>query len=278
MINAYLPMELLREIFLYSIESNQTKSGQLASVCRYWRSVITTMPGIWSTLRVGTWTDRERVTTWLKRAYPKKVIIDAQSNIQGPSNTSPFVALSGALACTDQWHELTISSFPLETLDSQPRFQATRPMSVLTVLNVAAGCVPSPSFSYLLSLIPIEAPLSELRLYPSFASTHFLQSNWFPVLKNLTVLIVNGRGIHEPFSLLPAFTQLQIFEADHLPLPWYEPNVSLPLLCTLQKLQIRASSVQWMAGRELPCLEECTILLPHSWVAVQECNCHPAGN
>jgi hypothetical protein len=42
-INTYLPMELLREIFLYSIEVNQMKSGQLASVCRDWRSVITTL-------------------------------------------------------------------------------------------------------------------------------------------------------------------------------------------------------------------------------------------
>ena len=270
MINAYLPMELLREIFLYSIESNQTRSGHLASICRYWRSIITTMPGIWSTLRVGTWTDRERVTTWLQRAYPKRVIIEAQSDIQASSNTSPFVALLGALTCTDQWYELTISSFPPENLAIQLGFQTASPMNVLTVLNVAPGCVLSPSFIHLLNLIPIEAPLSELRLYPSFAGTHFLQSNWFPVLKNLTVLIVNGRGIHEPFSLLPAFTQLQIFEADHLPLPWYEPKVNLPLLCTLQKLQIRASSVQWMAGREFPCLEECTILLPRSWVAVQQ--------
>jgi len=78
-INTYLPMELLREIFLYCIESNHMKSGQLASVCRYWRSVITTMAHLWSTLRVGTWTETEQVTTWLQRAYPKKVIVDPQS-------------------------------------------------------------------------------------------------------------------------------------------------------------------------------------------------------
>jgi len=72
-INAYLPMELMREIFLYCIESNQMNSGQLASVCRYWRSVITTLSHLWSTLRVGTWTETEQVVTWLQRAYPKKL-------------------------------------------------------------------------------------------------------------------------------------------------------------------------------------------------------------
>ena len=36
----------------------------------------------------------------------------------------------------------------------------------------------------------------------------------------------------------------------------------MPLLCTLRKLQLRACSIQWMAGRHFPCLEECAILLP----------------
>jgi len=46
----YLPTEVLREIFLYCIELNQMKSGQLASVCLYWRSVITSMAHLWSTV------------------------------------------------------------------------------------------------------------------------------------------------------------------------------------------------------------------------------------
>jgi hypothetical protein len=149
-------------------------------------------------------------------------------------------------------------------------FKLLSPMNVLKVLHVAAGCVHSPSFAHLLNLVPIEAPLSELRLHTSFASAYFLQPHWFPVLKNLSVLIINGRDIHEPFELLPAFTQLHTFEADHLPLPLYELNTNLPLICTLRKLRLRASSVQWMAGRQFPCLEECAILLPRYWEAVQQ--------
>jgi hypothetical protein len=268
-INAYLPMELLHEIFLYSIEVNQMKSGQLASVCRYWRSVIASIASLWSTLRVGTWTETEQVTTWLQRAYPKKVIIDPQRDSQSPSEAPMFAALRNSLTSTSQWNELTISSFPPEHLASQLDVQVASPMNVLKVLHVAAGCVESSSFALLLNLVPTEAPLCELRLRSPFASTHFLQPNWFPVLKNLTVLIVNGRNIHEPFELLPTFTPLQTFEADHLRLPFYEPNVNLPLLCTLQKLQLRACSVQWMAGRQFPCLEECAILLPRHWEVIQ---------
>jgi hypothetical protein len=268
-INIYLPMELLREIFLYSIESNHMKSGQLASVCRYWRSVITTIAHLWSTLRVGTWTETEQVATWLQRAYPKKVIIDPQGDSQRPSEAPMFAALQNSLTSTSQWNELTISSFPPEHLASQLGVQVAGPMNVLKVLHIAVGCVHSPSFAHLLDLVPTEAPLSELILHPLFASTHFLQPRWSPVLKNLTVLVVSGRNIHERFELLPSFTQLQIFEADRLHLPFYEPNTNLPLLRTLRKLQLRACSVQWMAGRQFPYLAECTILLPRHWEVIQ---------
>ena len=268
-INTYLPSELLREFFMYSIQSNQIKSGLLASVCRYWRTVITEMSRLWSTLRVGTWTEREQVTTWLRRAYPKKVIIDTQKDDQTLSNT-PFAALQDALASTAQWHELTISSFPSENLASQLNFQISSPMNALKVLHVAAGCVDSPSFADMLKLVPTEAPLSELGLHSVFAIAHFLQSSWLPVLQNLTALIVNGKDFHEPFVLLPTFNQLLILEVDHLSLPFYGSNIDLPLLCTLQKLQLRACSVQWMAGREFQCLEECAILGPHHWRELQQ--------
>ena len=269
-INTYLPTELLRKIFLYNIESNQIKSGQLASVCRYWRSAITRITSLWSILRVGTWTDTEQVTLWLQRAYPKKVVIDSHRDSQSPSEAPMFAALQNALTSTGQWHELTISSFPAEDAASLLGIQVSSPMNMLKVLHVAAGCVNSPSFTHLLNLVPVEAPLCELGLRAPFASTHFLQPHWFPVLRNLTVLIVSGGDIDEPFELLPTFTQLQILEADRLRLPFYEPNTNLPLLYTLRKLQLRACSVHWMAGREFPCLEECAILLPHHWEVIQQ--------
>ena len=269
-INTYLPMELLREIFLYNIESNQIKSGQLASICRHWRSVITSIASLWSTLKVGTWTETEQVATWSQRAYPKKVIIDPQEDSQRPSESPMFAGLQNALSSTGQWHELIISSFPPENLASQLGIQVSSPMNALKVLHVAAGCAKSPSFTQLLNLVPVEAPFCELRLHPPFASTHFLQSQWLPALQNLTVLIVSGRDVNEPFELLPTFTQLQIFEADRLHLPFYEPNTNLPLLYTLRKLHLRACSVQWMAGRQFPCLEECAILLPRHWEVIQQ--------
>ena len=268
-INTYLPVELMKEIFLYSIELKHIQSVQLASVCRYWRSVIATMSHLWSTLTIGTWTETVQVATWVQRAYPKKVIIDTERDVQGLSNTPPLAALQDALASTGQWNELTIFSFPSENVASLD-FQVARPMKELKSLHMAAGCVHSSSLARLLKLLPTDASLGELRFHPSPAGTHVPQSYWPPVLKNLTVLIVSGRDIDEPFDLLPTFTQLQIFEADRLRLPSYEPNTNIPLLSTLRKLQIRACSVQWMAGRCFPRLEECAILLPRHWGALQQ--------
>jgi hypothetical protein len=171
----YLPIGLLREIFLYSLDTNQMTSGHLASVCLHWRSGITSIASLWSTLRVGTWTEKEQVTTWSQRAYPKKVVIDTQRGGETQSDTPPLDALLYTLTCTGQWHELIISSFPSEDLTSKFKTQVTEPMKVLKVLHVATGCVHSPLLAHLLELVPTEAPLSELGLSPSFASAHFLQ-------------------------------------------------------------------------------------------------------
>ena len=186
-INTYLPMELLREIFLYCIEVNQMKSGQLASVCRYWRSIIIGIASIWSTLRVGTWTERERVATWLQRAHPKNIVIDTQRDRESSSETPAFAALQSALTDTDQWHGLTISTFPPENLVSQLGIQAASAMNVLKVIHIADGCVHSPSFAHLLNLVPTEAetlspicqhPLSPTPLVSYFAESHSAYCQW----------------------------------------------------------------------------------------------------
>ena len=219
---------------------------------------------------MGPWTDVARVSTWLQRAYPKKVVIEGLTHMEELFPRPPYAALRVALASTDQWNELTISSFPPEYLFSQRDFPVAAPMKALKVLHVGIECVHSPSLVRLFQAVSMEAPLSELQLSSSFASAHFLRPQWLPALQNLKVLVFNGKELNEPFQLLPAFIQLQILEVDHLPLPLCAPNTDLPLLSTLQGLKLRACSVQWMAGREFPCLEECVILLPRHWQAVRQ--------
>jgi hypothetical protein len=61
------------------------------------------MAHLWSTLRVGTWTETEQVVTWLQRVYPKKVIIDPHRDSQSPSEAPMFAALQNSLTSTGQW-------------------------------------------------------------------------------------------------------------------------------------------------------------------------------
>ena len=51
--------------------------------------------------------------------------------------------------------------------------------------------------------------------------------------------------------------------ARHLHLPIYPPDASLPLVQTLQSLDLKSVSVQWMAGRIFPALRRCAITFPH---------------
>lgn len=81
-INTYLPMAPLRERFLYSIEVNELKYGQLASACRHWRSAITSIASLWSSLRLGTWIETEKVATWLQRAYPSRLSLTVRRVIR----------------------------------------------------------------------------------------------------------------------------------------------------------------------------------------------------
>ena len=259
-INSYLPVELLKEIFLYSMEGNKTKSGQLAAVCRYWRSTIIGIPTLWSTLRVGTWTEREQITIWLQRGFPLKVVIDAGRGGRPRLNTRPFAALQDILATTDKWYELTISSFPSEYTGSQLDFQVARPMTLLKALSIGAAYVHSSFIERLLGLVPTSLP--ELKLHPTSSVTVFLRPRWLPVLQNLTVFVVDGSNPLGQFDLLPALTQIKRLQLKSCIIPIYSSDADLPLVHTLQQLVLDHCTFSWMLGRTFKALKECHFFWP----------------
>ena len=259
-INSHLPMELLRDIFLTSVEANKTKPGQLGAVCRYWRATIIGIPIFWSTLRVGIWTEREQVAIWLKRGFPLKVVIDAKRGNQRRSKTRPYAALQHILATTEKWHELTIFSFPSEYTGSELNFRVARPMKLLKALCIEAGYVPSSIVSCLLDLVP--ASLPELRLYSSADLASFLQPHWRPVLQNLTVFIVDASHTPGELDFLPGLTRIKQLHITFSNIPDYSLDVYLPLVRTLQQLELDHSTFSWMRGRTFEALKECSIFWP----------------
>lgn len=261
-INNHLPMELLRDIFLTSVEANKTKPGQLGAVCRYWRATIIGIPIVWSTLRVGIWTEREQVAIWLKRGFPLKVVIDAKRGSQRRSNTRPYAVLQDILATTDKWHELTIFSFPSEYTGSELNFRVARPMKLLRTLLIDAGYIPSRIIGCLLDLVPVSLP--ELRLYSSAKTASFLQPHphWLPVLQNLTVFIIDASNIPGELDVLPGLTRIKQLHMRFSHIPNYSLDVYLPLVRTLQQLELDHSTFSWMRGRTFAALKECSILWP----------------
>jgi len=66
----------------------------------------------------------------------------------------------------------------------------------------------------------------------------------------------------EPIDLLPHFSKLEVLEVTNLLLPSYQDVTPLPFVQTLSYLYPKTVSIEWMAGREFPVLDVCTIVTP----------------
>ena len=263
-ISHWLSVEILTYIFLYAIEAHDVTSYQLVVVCRRWRSVINSMSHLWSTLRLGTWSDIENVDIWLERSKqgPLTVNIDPQRDAKKPSSSLPYAGLQYAFKTVDRWQHLVIASFPTpEVFGCAVEALTAKPMGHMKSLEVGLRCQDSAALNLLLDHISKTAVLlSHMTLLSISANFFFLQPERHHVLNSLTTLIVDGKDISQPVSILPFLVHLQIFDASRLPLPHYDASTILPFLSTLRKLRLRATPIQWMAGREFKCLEDCAIV------------------
>ena len=162
----------------------------------------------------------------------------------------------------DRWRSIVVaSSLTPEAFGEAVNFQTAKQFEHLTTLELGQRCQGSATLACLLDHISKTAIiLSHMRLLTPCAATLFVQPSRSLVLSSLTTLVIDFKGISEPVSILPLLGNLQVFEATNLPLPNYATTISLPFLLTLKQLMLRAVPIQWMAGREFKCLEECTII------------------
>ena len=263
-INQWLSVEILAHIFLYAVDAYQMTPHQLVAVCRRWRNVINGMTHLWSTLRLGTWTEIQNVDIWLERSKeePLTVNIDPRKDAEKPSSSPPYAGLEYAFKSVNRWQHLVVASFPTpEVLGDAVVVRTAKPMDSLKSLEVGHRCHDSATLSLLLDHISKTAVhLSHMTLLGVSAIFSFLQPERHRVLNSVTTLIIDGKEISQPVPILPLLVHLQTFDASRLPLPNYDPNTSLPFLSTLRKLRLRATPIQWMEGREFIYLEDCTIV------------------
>ena len=264
-----LPAEILSMIFLLVVndEYNTGSRVPLMLVCRHWYAVVLSTPGILSVLRVGNSTAMEMVraaiqgTRWLLEVV---IRMDGES-IGQDFNADTFDAcFMSAIEATSRCKSLWIFSFPPP--GGCKAFQIVPPSK-----NSESFCLSKDpdirSFFelFMAAVTTTAAPrLTDMRLYHRNAVLYLVQPDCLHVFCSLTVLsILLSKKMESPVNILPHLQRLESFRARRLYLPIYPPDAHLPLIQTLLYLSLQSVSIQWMAGKVFPVLQECSITFPH---------------
>ena len=271
-----LPVELLAEIFIISISFHAQSRLELMRVCRSWRAVVLTMPRIWSNIRLCTWTKTDKVDFILERTgvSPLDVEIDTGMDMFKMVDPNEFTRYAGlALAAKEakRWRTLTVTNFPNQLdIDAHstvenPAFVFSGPMNDLQSFKITTTCEDSVVFNQLVDVVGNSSheKLTDMELSSPNSIYHLSQLQFRSIFRGLVNFKVDVREMRTEVDILAQFEHLETLEAYRLRLPNYHTDVDLPLVRTLKWMKIKTVSVQWMAGRTFPNMEECTIIWPH---------------
>ena len=271
-----LPVEMLAEIFIISIACHTRSRLELMRVCRSWRAVVFTMPHIWSNIRLSTWTKTDKVDFILERtgASPLDVEIDTGMDMFKMVDTTAFSQYAGLeLAAKEakRWRTLTVTNFPNQldidahSTPDKPAFVFSGPMDNLQSFKIKTICEDSAVFNQLLDVVGNSSHhnLTDMELSSPNSIYTLSQPQFASIFRRLVTFKVDVREMRTEVDILAQFEHLETLEAYRLRLPNYHTDVDLPIVRTLKWMKIKTVSVQWMAGRTFPNMEECTIIWPH---------------
>ena len=270
-----LPAEILAEIFVLSIHIHAQSPLDLMHVCRFWRSVVLGMPRIWSTIRLSTWTNPSKTAFILEqtRAIPLDVEINTctgELTVSDGVGATLYASLEMAAKEARRWRTLTITGFPHKTdIDAyssrmKPTFMFDGPMDALQSFKIKTVCEDTNVFGHLLDVVGSSSHenLTDMELSSPNAIHHLAQPHFANIFHRLVTFKADVRKMRTKVDILTHFEQLETLEAHFLRLPTYTVETNLPLIRTLRRVKITAVSVQWMAGRTFPNMEECVIIFP----------------
>jgi len=260
-----VPVEIFSEIFLYTIQVNPRSQTKLMLACRYWRDIMLSTPGIHSQLRIYSWTKKKDVEIFGRR-WLLDVTVDTQRlDHWGRWNVDPvefhacFMAAAGAAS---RWRSLALLSLPPpeEYMD----LQIMHPLQHLESFKVAASCSLDNVLEPLITAITttVTPRFTTMEIFHPDAVLYIMKPAHFRAFSSLTTLRLTCRRMQDPVDILPSLHKLEILDAHHLSLPMHPSAVDLPLTQTLRNLRLKCVSIQWMAGRIFPALEECSIIFP----------------
>jgi hypothetical protein len=268
-----LPAEVLSEIFIVAIMVHGCSALRLMRVCGSWRWVLMTMPRIWSTIKVRTWTRTDFIEFLLERTRRVTLDIeidtdsDAELHMSDPIRT--YAALAMVAETSKRWRNLSIRSFPKEIDLTTAGVLGTvlareGSMEALESFRITEACEMNAALRSLIDLArgSKSSKLTTLELSTCDALCHFSTppSSLFRHLRSFKVDFAETK---DPLDILPQFERLEDLHAHHLHLPVYSDTTRLPLVYSLKRLYLRSTSVQWMQGRRFDRLLECNIVWPH---------------
>jgi len=272
-----IPVEIFSEIFLYTVQDDPRSQTNLMLVCRYWRDIMLSTPGIHSQLRIYGWTEKKDVERFGSR-WLLDVTVDTQRR-RYFWNTEPYfnpvefhACFMAATGGASRWRSLALLSLPPS--GEYRDLQIMHPLQHLESFKLDASCELGNFLKPLLTAITttVTPRFTVMEVFHPDAALHLVQPTHFQIFSSLTTLrLICGR-MRDPVDILPSLNKLEIFEAHHLRLPIYSPGVDLPLTQTLRVLHLKSVSVQWMTGRNFPAVKECSIIFPQHADAIQTVN------
>jgi hypothetical protein len=263
-------VEIFSEIFLYTIQDDPHSQTNLTLVCRYWRDIMLSTPGIHSQLRIYGWTEKKDVERFGRR-WLLDVTVDTQKlNIDtyGRTIKTEFdpvkfhACFMAAAEAASRWRSLVLLSLPPP--GGYNDLQIMHPVQRLESFKLAASCKFGNFLEPLLTAIAttVTPRFTVMEVFHPDAALYIAQLAHFESFESLTTLRLTCRRMQNPVNILPSLHMLEVFEAHHLSITTHPPGDDLPLTQTLRDLRLKAVSVQWMAGQTFPALKECYIIFP----------------
>jgi hypothetical protein len=265
-----IPVEIFSEIFLYTIQVDPRSQKYLMLVCRHWRDILLSTPGIRSQLRIMCSTRKKDVER-LGRGCLLDVTVD-MTPVPGWHRSDPvkfYACFMAAAEAASRWRSFVLISIPPP--EEYKDLQIMHPLQHLESFKLAASCNLGNFLEPLITAITttVTPRFTVMEVFHPDAALYIAQSAHFQTFSSLTTLRLYCRRMQNPVDILPFLHTLEIFEAHHLSLPIYSLGVDLALTQTLRVLHLKSVSVQWIADRIFPALEECSILFPHHADVIQ---------
>jgi hypothetical protein len=265
-----IPAEIFSEVFLYTVQADPRSRMMLMLVCRYWHNVMLSTPGIHSQLRI-TRETREVDVERFGRRWLLDVTFDTGDEwyIFGLCSVEFDACFIAAAEVASRWRSLTLLSLP--PFGEYKDLRIMHPLQHLESFKLAANCNLGNFLEPLITAITttVTPRFTVMEVFHSDAAFHLVQPAHFQIFSSLTTLRLICKGMQNPVDILPSLHNLEIFEAHRLFLPIHPPTVDLPLTKVLRVLRLKSVSIQWMAGRNFPALEQCSITFPHRADTVQ---------